>query len=268
MTTLQTRVAAPAAPSLAVRARDLLTCEWIKLTSIRSTYLIMLITVVTALGLSGMNAAVNTSMATGRPETDPLLPTFIGLPYAALAAGLLGILAFGSEHGTGLIRTTFAAVPRRRAVLAAKAAVVGAVCLAIGEVLAFASFFLVQAILSRHHHGVSLSHPGVPGAVLAEGTILCVCALLGTGLGAIIRHTAGSVAALFGLLALPAVLLTVPAPWNDRIGRFTLPFAAEQIVVQHPRPSLFTPAVSMLILLAWPAAVLAAAAVLIARRDT
>jgi len=195
MTTLQTRVAAPAASPLGVRARDLLTCEWVKLSSIRSTYLIMLITVVTALGLSGMNAAVNSSMATGRPQADPLLPTFIGLPYAALAAGLLGILAFGSEHGTGLIRTTFAAVPRRRAVLAAKAAIIGAVCLAIGEALAFASFFLVQAILSRHHHGVSLSHPGVPGAVLAEGTILCVCALLGTGLGAIIRHTAGSVAA-------------------------------------------------------------------------
>jgi len=104
--------------------------------------------------------------------------------------------------------------------------------------------------------------------VLAEGAILCVCALLGTGLGAIIRHTAGSVAALFGLLALPAVLLTLPAPWNDRIGRFTLPFAAEQVVVQHPRPSLFSPAVSMLILLAWPAAVLTAAAVLITRRDT
>ena len=181
MTSLQTRAAAPAAPPLAARARDLLTCERIKLSSIRSTYLILLIIVVTALGISSMNSAVYSSMATGRPETDPMLPTFVGLPYAALAAGLLGILAFGSEHGTGLIRTTFAAVPRRRAVLAAKAAVIGAVCLVIGEALAFASFFLVQAILSRHNHGVSLSHPGVPGAVLAEGTILCVCALLGTG---------------------------------------------------------------------------------------
>jgi hypothetical protein len=64
-------------------------------------------------------------------------------------------------------------------VLAAKAAVVGAVALATGEVLAFASFFLVQAILSGHHHGIALSRPGVPGAVLAEGTLLFVCAMLG-----------------------------------------------------------------------------------------
>ena len=60
----------------------------------------------------------------------------------------------------------------------------------------------------------------------------------------------------------------MPAPWDDRIGRFTPPFAAEQVVVQHPSPSLFTPAVSMLILLASQAAVLTAAAVLITRRDT
>jgi ABC-2 type transport system permease protein len=264
MTTIELRAAAP---PRAARVGDVLTSEWIKLRSIRSTYLIMLIIVVTALGLSGMNAGVN-AMNSGRPPADSLLPTFIGLPYAAVAAGLLGILAFGAEHGTGLIRTTFAAVPRRRAVLAAKAAITGAVCLALGEALAFASFFVVQAILSRHHYGISLAQPGVPGKVLAEGTILCVCALLGTGLGAIIRHTTGSVAALFGLLALPAVLLTLPSPWNDRIGRLTLPFAALQVAVQHPRPGLFAPVVSMLVLLAWPIAVLAAAAVLITRRDT
>ncbi len=51
------------------------------------------------------------------------------------------MLAFTAEHATGLIRTTLVAVPRRRAVLAAKAATAGAVALAAGEVLAFASFF-------------------------------------------------------------------------------------------------------------------------------
>jgi ABC-2 type transport system permease protein len=268
MTTVDTRPAGAAAPPRAARARDVLACEWTKLRSIRSTYLMLLITTVTALGISGINASANANLAPGRPPADPLLPTFIGLPYAALATGLLGVLTFGSEHATGLIRTTFAVVPRRRAVLAAKAAVVGALTLAIGEMLAFASFFLVQAILASHHHGIALSHPGVTGAVLAEGTLLFVCAMLGTGLGAIIRHTAGSVAALFGLVALPAILLFLPAPWGDRIGRFTLIYAAEQVVVEHPQTDLFSPALSMLILLAWPAAVLFAAALLITRRDT
>lgn len=265
MTAIETRFAAPA---VAVHASNVLTSEWIKLRSVRSTYMIMLIVVATALGLSGLIADMKAIAVSGRPPGDPMLPTFMGMPYAALAAGLLGVLAFGSEHGTGLVRTTFAAVPRRRAVLAAKVTVTGAMALALGEALAFASFFLVQALLSRRHDGLSLTQPGVLGKVLAEGTILCVCALLGTGLGAIIRHTTGSIAALFGMLALPAILLALPAPWTDRIGRFTVPFAALQVVVQHPRPGLFIPAVSMLILLAWPAAVLAAAAVLITRRDT
>jgi ABC-2 type transport system permease protein len=266
MTTLDTPLAAAAAPPLAVRARDVLTCEWTKLRSIRSTYLILLVTIVTPLGFSALNAAANMAGG-GRPPTDPMLPTLIGLPYAALAAGLLGVLTFSSEHATGLIRTTFAALPRRRAVLTAKAAVAAMAALAVGEAVAFASFFLVQAILSRHHHGVSLSHPGVPGAVLAEGTLLFVCATLGTGLGAIIRHTAGSLAALFAVIAVPAILLVVGAPWGDRIGRFTLIYAARQVVALHPRTDLFSPPLSLLVLLAWPAAALLAAAVAITRRD-
>ena len=72
------------------------------------------------------------------------------------------MLAFTAEHLTGLIRTTVVAVPRRRAVLAAKAATAGAVALAAGEGLAFASFFLSQAILSVHHRGLFLAQPGVP----------------------------------------------------------------------------------------------------------
>jgi ABC-2 type transport system permease protein len=133
MTAIETRAAAPAAPPLAVRAGNVLTSEWIKLRSIRSTYLIMLIVVTTALGLSGLIADMKAIAVSGRPPGDPMLPTFMGMPYAALAAGLLGVLAFGSEHGTGLVRTTFAAVPRRRAVLAAKVTITGAVALALGE---------------------------------------------------------------------------------------------------------------------------------------
>ena len=84
-----------------------------------------------------------------------------------LAVRELGVLAFSTEYGTGLIRTTFAAVPRRRAVLAAKADVIGALTLVAGEVVAFACFAVVQAVLSGMHLGVSLSRPGDPGAALA-----------------------------------------------------------------------------------------------------
>jgi ABC-2 type transport system permease protein len=261
------RLAPAPVPPLALRARDLLTSEWTKLRSVRSTYWTLLVAVVTPIGISVIVAVTLANQTAGAAPVDPLLPGFISLEYAVLAVGVLGVLAFSTEYSTGLIRTTFAAEPRRRAVLAAKAAVIGAVTLVAGELVAFTSFAAVQAVLSGHHLGVSLTRPGVPGAVLADGLLLFVVALMGVGLGAIIRHTAGGIAALVGLIFLPAILGLLPAPWGGRVGRFTLLEAARQVTALHPAANLFSPALSLLVLLAWPAAALLIAALMITRRD-
>jgi len=254
-------------PSLAVRARDAVTCEWTKFRSVRSTFWTLLVAVVTPVGFSAIVAVAIANQPAGAAPVDPLLPGFASLEYAVLAVSVLGVLAFGTEYSTGLIRTTFAAMPRRRVVLAAKAAVLGGVTLALGELVAFASFFLAQGVLSGHHLGVSLSTPGVAGAVLAEGVLLFVVALLGLALGAIVRHTAGGIAAVVGLIFLPAILGLLPAPWGGRVGRFTLLEAAHQVTALHPAANLFSPAASLLVLLAWPGAALLIAALLITRRD-
>jgi len=252
---------------VAVRARDVLTSEWTKLRSVRSTYWTVLVAVVTPIGLSAL-VAVTLSNAPGQSApVDPLLPGVLSQEYAVLAVGVLGVLAFSTEYSTGLIRTTFAAVPRRRAVLAAKTAVVGALTLVVGELVAFASFALVQAVLSGKHLSVSLSRSGVPGAVLASGLLLFVVATMGLGLGAIIRHTAGGIAALIGLIVLPVILGLLPAPWGNRLARFTLFDAVRQVTALHPATDLFAPAASLLVLLAWPALTLLVAAVVITRRD-
>jgi hypothetical protein len=153
-------------------------------------------------------------------------------------------------------------------VLAGKAAVVGAAALVIGEVLAFGCFALVQAILSGRHRGVSLAQPGVLGAVLAAGFVLCACALTALGLAAIIRHTAGAITAALVVIYLVAGLcLFLPSPWKADIGRFTLAFAASQVTALHPQAGLFSPGGSMLVLVAWPAGTLLAAGLVITRRD-
>jgi len=254
-------------PSLAVRARDVLACEWTKLVSVRSTFWTMLVAVISPVAISALVAATLGSAPQRGAPIDPLLPGLLSLEYAVLSVAVLGVLAFSTEYGTGLIRTTFAAVPRRRAVLAAKAGVLGAVTMAAGELVAFVSFFLVQAILSGHHLGVSLSAPGVPGAVLAEGLLLFVVAMLGLAVGAIVRHTAGGIAAVIGVIILPGILAVLPAPWGGRIGRFTLVDAAHQVTALHPATNLFAPALSLVVLLAWPALALLAAALMITRRD-
>ncbi len=266
MTALDVAPARGAAPSLAARARDVLSSEWTKLRSVRSTYWILLIAAVTAVGGSAVLAFSTASG--GSTPFDPVASIFVAwLEYPVLAVGILGVLAFSSEYSTGQIRTTYAAVPQRLAVLAAKAGVVGTVALVFGELLAFTSFFLSEAVLSGHHRGMSLSHPGVPGAVLAAGFSLFVIAMVGLGLGAMIRHTAGAVATLPALIYLPLIVLVLPGPWNYRIGRFTPLIAAYQVVSLHPRAELLSPGLSMVVLVAWPAAVLLGAALLITRRD-
>jgi ABC-type transport system involved in multi-copper enzyme maturation permease subunit len=255
------------APSVATRARDLLASEWTKFRSVRSTYWALLVAVITPVAVSAVVALAFANTPKSGSPPDPLLPGVISLEYAVIAVSVLGVLAFTGEYSTGLIRVTFTAAPRRRAVLAAKAAVLAAVTLAAGEVVAFASFGLVQAVLAGHHEGVSLGHPGVPGAVLSAGLLLCVCALLGLALGAVTRHTAGGIAATIAVIAVPAIAGLLPSPWNGRIGRFTLLEAAQQVSALHPSANLFAPAWSLLVVLAWPAAALAVAAIVITRRD-
>ena len=264
------------APSLPTRATDLVASEWTKLRSVRSTFWTLLVAVVTPVAVSAVVAFAFASAnqhgapksgAAGAAPTDPLLPAVISLEYAVIAVTVLGVLAFTAEYSTGLIRVTFAAAPRRRAVLAAKAAVLATVTLAVGEAVAFASFGLDQAILAGHRQGVSLGHPGVPGAVLCAGLLLCVCTLLGLAIGAIVRHTAGGIAATIAVIVVPGIVGLLPSPWSGRIGRFTLLDAARQVSALHPAAGLFSPGWSLLVLLAWPAVALAVAAVLITQRD-
>ena len=123
------------------RARDVLASEWIKLRSVRSTYLTLLFAAAAAVGIGYLVAHAKathwaTMPAAARAAFDPVSDSFTGLGLAQLAFGALGVLVISSEYTTGLIRTTVAAVPRRRAVLAAKAAAVGAVTLLAGELIA------------------------------------------------------------------------------------------------------------------------------------
>jgi ABC-2 type transport system permease protein len=86
---------------------------------------------------------------------NPLTSSFLGYgEYTVLPVTVLSVLTFTSEYASGLIRTTFTAVPQRWAVLAAKAAVTGAAALITGELLAFACFLFTQAILSGRHRGL------------------------------------------------------------------------------------------------------------------
>jgi ABC-2 type transport system permease protein len=265
---LDRQAPSPAVASLAVRARDVIGSEWIKFRSVRSTYWTLLVAALTPIVISLLVAITFTIGPKARRSlTNPMLPSFVSLEYAVIAIGVLGVLMFTGEYSSGLVNTTFISVPRRWAVLGAKAVVLGVATLVVGELVAFVSFFEVQGVLSRYHLGVSLSQPGVPGAVLATGVLLCVVSLIGLGVGSIVRHTAGGIAAVLALIFVPTLLAVLPTPWNYRLDRFTVFYAADQVTQLHPSTNLFAPALSMVVLVAWPAAALITAAFVIRRRD-
>jgi len=255
------------------RARDVLASEWIKFRSVRSTYLTLLLAAVAAVSIEYLVTHSDathwsTMTAQARAAFDPVGDSFTGLGIAQLAFGALGVLAISSEYTTGLIRTTFASAPRRRAVIAGKAAVVGAVSLLAGELIAFATFFTGQQALSAQHLNVALAHPRALRGVLAAGFYLVVMAWVGLGLGTVIRHTAGAIIAMVGVVfLLPTIVGALPAPWNINVGKFTLNLAAQQTIAQHPYPGYFSAGPSFLIVAAYAAAAIAAAAFMITRRD-
>ncbi len=115
-------------------------------------------------------------------------------------------------------------------------------------------------------HSAGLTVRGALRAVLGAALYMLIVTLIGVGLGAIIRHTAGAISALFGLvLVLPQLVIVLPQPWNSRVQRL-LP-ELHSVITQHPVQGLFSPAVTLLVCAAWAVAALGTAGFLSTRRD-
>lgn len=215
-----------------------LRAEWIKLRSLRSTYLTMLCAIALGTGLGFLDTVSvahhwATMSAADRAAFDPVGDSFTGLDFAQLAFGVLGVLAISSEYGTGMIRTTLAATPRRTTVFTAKALLVGAVTLVLGEVFAFATFLLGQAMLGTAHLDVTLASPGVLRAVSSAGLYLGVVALIGYGVGALVRHTAGAIAVMFGVIFLAWPAARAMESWSYLPDKLVLSNAADVLGQVH-----------------------------------
>lgn len=257
----------------AARFLDLLAAEWIKFRSVQSTYWALVCAAVPSI-LVGILIAQNVRSDWANLVTHPdfhfdaLASSFDGFEFSQLVMGVLGVLVISSEYSSGLIRATFAATPQRRAVLAAKTVMIGAVTLLSGEILAFAAFFPVQGIMHGVGAGVSIGSPEALRAVLVAGFYLAVLALIGLAFGVLLRHTAGAICAVFALVfILPGVVSAFPAPWNDRIGRLLPTDCLGQLISQHPHTNDLSRPWSFVVIVAYPVVLLAVANYVLRRRD-
>jgi len=229
----------PRSARIADRTRsfgDVLRSEWTKLRTVRSTYWTLLAAAVITVGISALLSAIYVNQypgmsASDRAFFDPTQFSLIGVFMAQFAIGVLGVLTITGEYSTGAIRSTLAAVPQRRTVLAAKATVFTGVTLVVGLVSCFAAFFVGQAILSTQDIQAHLGDPGVLRAVAGSGLYLAVIGLFALGIGTLLRRSAGAISALFGvILVLPVLVQTLPSSWSDAIAKYLPSNAGEAIV--------------------------------------
>src|SRR3954452_16948873 len=246
--------------------------EWTKLRSVRSTRWSLLAAVAFTIGIAALACAVVSHhwahlSPQDRRDFHPLEPNLAGVQLAQLALGVLGVLVITAEYSTGMIRASMTAVPRRLPVLWGKAVVYAVVSLALMVPATLIAFAIGQWIFSRRGINVSFSDPGVARAVIGAGLYVTAVGLFGLGLGAIVRNTAGGIAAFAGLMfVLPPLMNVFPASWNDAASPY-LPLQAGQAILSITPGNHLAPWTGFGLLCLYAAAALAIAAVLLKRRD-
>lgn len=256
----------------AAQATDVVLSEWIKLRSLRATWSMVALAVVAAVGIAALAASVDVRdwdqmSSAQRAGVDPLSDSFVGFMVSQLAFAALGVLTITGEYSSGLIRTTFTAVPARTGVLLGKAAAVGALALVTGLVTATASFGVAQAILARQHLGLSVTEPYVVRGIVAAAGYLGSVSLLGLCLGVLLRHTGPAVAVLVVLLFLAPQLLHGSAAWVTDIANALPGTVIRRLVTLAPWPGAPSIAHSCMVIIAYPLVSLVVAAVVLRRRD-
>jgi ABC-2 type transport system permease protein len=264
--------AASGGPGLAGFGR-LLRSEWTKIWSVRSTAWSLAILVIGGIGLSTLIAGVmaahwNTLSAADRQAVTVKGVFGPGLDFAQLPLCVLGVLVITSEYTTGMIRSSLLAVPRRTPLLAAKATVFAVIAFAAGELLAFVSVPIAQAMIGSRVPE-SPGDPATLRAAFGVGLYLAVLGLFSFAVGVMARHTAAAITAIIVIFVVFGDLSQLlPGTVGRHINAY-MP-ANAGILVTYARQQaagLLAPWQGFGVLCLWTALLLAAAGFLLARRD-
>jgi ABC-2 type transport system permease protein len=270
--------------------------EFTKLRSVRSTYWTLFALVLACVGIGALFSWAQTqrlaslqagttlrgnhvpkavyAQAFAQAHSSAASISLFGLLLGQLVIIVLGVIAITSEYSTGMIRTSLTAMPRRLTIFSAKGVVFGLVALVVGEVISFLAFFTGQAILSGQHVSTTLGAPHVLRTVVGGGLFLAVCGLLSFGIGAMLRHTAGAIAAGIGVMFVLWVLSQfLPGPPSGWFGQADLdkwiPFNAGSAIWEHQANGLhpFSPWIGFAVFCCYAAAAIIGGLVVFLRRD-
>lgn len=277
---MSTQVAAPSARTSTVPVKEVsfprvLHGEWVKLWSLRSTYWTVGATLA-AMVLVAVMLAVTLRIDTEASATglDGTATIGLGYTFAQLVVAVLGVLTITGEYSTGMIRSTLAAVPGRVPALAAKAVLVAALGFVLGVAGVTLAYLASYPLLGSA--AADLADPEVRRIFWGTGLYLAAVGLLGLGIGALLRHTAGAVTAVLGVLLMLSTLWQLFMMASDVFTR-TYPYlpstAGERIAtpqatdVMTDAPQMLAPWPGFAVFMVYVVITLAVAAVLLRRRD-
>jgi ABC-2 type transport system permease protein len=246
--------------------------EFTKIRSVRSTYWTLLAMFVVVVGFGALASAGAAHGGPHGPNFDPARQSLAGLYVGQLIIGVLGVLVISSEYSTGMIRTTLTTNPHRGVMIAAKGVVFTLVALVTSLVTSFAAFFLGQALMSSDHISTTIGSPNVLRAVIGGALFLTACGVLAFGLGLLIRHSAGGIGAVVGLLFVVTILVSfLPETWQNHVDKWIPALAGGQVWMATAQPPgdtpMFGPWPSFAILCGYAAIAVAAAVILFRKRD-
>lgn len=232
--------------------------EWTKVRTVPGTGWLLA-------GVIALTVALGALVAGTMPAGgDPAKSALTGVVVGQAIVVVLGVATISGEYGTGMIRTTFTALPHRLEVLAAKAFVAAGLVLAAGAVAVVASVLVGDVLLPG---GLPLSGPVVraaAGSVLYLGLI----ALLSVGVAVLVRDAAAAVGLVLGLLYLTPIVVTLVSDptWHDRLRKLS-PMTAGLAIQDTVDSEPIGPWPGLGVLALWAAAALLAGAAALRFRD-
>jgi ABC-2 type transport system permease protein len=277
----------PTAPSVPVDAHltfpRIVKSEWIKLRTLRSTIWALIITVVVMVGFSLLVSAFAAKIAApsaGGPRQGPpsagmanprvveLVGTF-GYHFAELVVAVLGVLLITGEYGTGMIRSTMAAVPKRIPALIAKYLVVGVTTFVVSAVAIAIAYLVTKPILGRHNLNSGLNGE-IVRVFLCCALLLALISLFALAIGAMMRHSAGAISTVLGILLLVPIILGILGnfvSWAGDIAKWMPDALADRMIATSTDPGDLTPWQGFGMLALYVVVLGAVSAVLLRRRD-
>jgi ABC-2 type transport system permease protein len=247
--------------------------EWTKQRTAGGTGWLLLAVIVLTAAVGAATAGSVTCHAAAACGQDPAKLSLTGVYLGQAAVVVLAAGAIGGEYGSGMIRLTFAAIPRRVSVLAAKAAIVTGLVLAAGTVAVAGSVLAGQLILPGHGLAgppLSLGNGTDLRAALGSALYLALIGLLALGVATAVRDSAAAIGIVLGLLFLfPLLTATVSAgAWRRHLEQIAPMTAGLDIQATASIRALpLTPWQGLGVLAAWAAAALLAGGLLLRLRD-